>query len=331
MSSREQTTMVLPADKTGAVRAAQLLNDGEVVALPSETVYGLAARCDSEQGIKRIFEVKNRPADNPLILHCDNVEMVLRYAKDQHERLKRLAEKFWPGPLTVVVKRNDNVPDSVTAGQDTVALRIPDNEAFREVISLCKVPIAAPSANISTYPSPTDAEEVLRQLDGKIPLILNDGRCEVGVESTIVHLDKDGVCILRPGDINASEIEDFLELEIATKKGNTPTTPGMKYRHYAPKSEVVLYCGEDFPNFLKGCKGEFGVVCFEEEKNDITAKCCIIIGRANDEKEQQHRLFKILNSLDGYKVERWYIHTDRRFEAIYNRLFKASQGKILQG
>ncbi len=330
MNSHMHKTTVLPADKSGAARAAQLLDDGEVVALPSETVYGLAARCDREQGLEKIFKVKNRPADNPLILHCDGTSMALRYAKNPDERVKKLADAFWPGPLTIVVKRNDNVPDSVTAGQDTVALRVPKNEIFRDVITLCGVPIAAPSANISTSPSPTDAGEVLRQLDGKIPLILDGGSCAVGVESTIVLLDE-VVSILRPGDISRLAIEKVLRINTVDKKKSTPIAPGMKYRHYAPKCEVLLYCGDNFADFIKSCKGEFGVVCFEEEQEDIVAKECIIIGRANDEKGQQRRLFKILNSLDAHDVDRWYIHTDKRFEAVYNRLFKAAQGKIFQG
>ncbi len=322
-------TEVVKVDSDCAKKAAELLNAGEVVVLPTETVYGLAARCDSEAGIRKIFSVKNRPSDNPLILHCDSVEMVNRYAKEPDERLQKLASHFWPGPLTIVVERSKLVSDIVTAGQDTVALRIPDNVFFKEVITLCGVPIAAPSANISGRPSPTDANESLRQLDKMVPLIVDGGSCSVGVESTIIYLSTDGEVLLRPGDISVKQLEKVLGRSLIFKKNELPTAPGMKYRHYAPSCEVVLYCGDDFADFLKDCNGDFGVVCYEEECKHIDSHNVIVFGRAGDEKEQQRRLFGILNSLDERGCDRWYIHTDRAFEAIYNRLYKASQGKII--
>ncbi len=325
-------TEILPPTEGALSEAVRLLNSGEVVVLPSETVYGLAARCDSEDGIAKIFSVKNRPADNPLILHCDGLEMAKKYSMDTDERLKKLADIFWPGPLTVVVKRSNLVSDIVTAGQATVALRVPNNEFFRNVITECGVPIAAPSANISGRPSPTDGNEALRQLDKKVPLIVDGGRCDVGVESTIIYLSDDEAVLLRPGDISADCLSEVLGQTVVTKKGEkTPTAPGMKYRHYAPNCEIILYCGDDFACFLKRCDGKYGVVCFEEESEDITAEKCIIFGRAGDEKQQQRRLFKILNSLDDYRLDRWYIHTDRSFKAVYNRLHKASDGKIFKG
>ncbi len=275
-----------------------------------------------------IFRTKNRPADNPLILHCDGVEMALRYIDSPDERFLKLAERFWPGPLTIVTKRSELAIDLVTAGQDTVALRMPNDENFLKVITGCGVPIAAPSANISGRPSPTDAQEVYNQLNTKVPLIVDGGSCSVGVESTIISLLENGVAILRPGDITKAELEQVI-CEISIQRGERlPVAPGMKYRHYAPSCDVVLYCGDNFPYYLKSKSGSYGVVCYEEEKKDIWAEHCIVFGRGSDEKQQQRNLFKILNSLDSYGLKCWYIHADRNFEALYNRLYKASQGRV---
>ncbi len=321
-------TLLLNADDYALAKAVDFLNEGNVVALPSETVYGLAARADSEDGIKRIFSVKNRPADNPLILHCDSSDMAIKYLLQHDERFFNLAKAFWPGPLTIVAKRSLLVNDFVTAGQDTVAVRVPANDFFRSVINGCGVPIAAPSANISGRPSPTDAQEVYNQLNGSIPLIADGGSCSVGVESTIVLLSDSGATLLRPGDIGVEDLETVLNEPINRNTKDAPTAPGMKYRHYAPTSEVILYCGDSLANYLKDKSGTFGVVCYEEEYKDITAAQCLVLGRSTDEKQQQRRLFKILNSLDSYQLKRWYIHTDKNFEAIYNRLYKASEGKV---
>ncbi len=316
-------------NKNDAVtKAVELLNSDKVVALPTETVYGLAARCDSKLAVNKIFEIKNRPSDNPLIIHCDGLLMAEKYVLNPDERFYRLADAFWPGPLTIVTKRSVLVDDIVTAGQDTVAIRVPADDIFREIIKECKVPIAAPSANISGRPSPTEAEEVYRQLNGKIELIVDGGSCCVGVESTIVLLSEDNACILRPGDISKEKISKVLRHSINDKNAGNTIAPGMKYRHYAPSAEIVLYCGNSFVDYLKDKEGEFGVVCFQEEFDDILVSNRIIIGRSDNEKEQQHRLFKILNSLDSYNVKLWYVHADKRFEAVYNRLHKAADGRV---
>ncbi len=312
-----------------AVRqAVDFLTAGEVVAIPSETVYGLAARCDSKQGVRKIFSVKNRPADNPLILHCDGIDMARRYVDDVDDRFYKLAESFWPGPLTIVTKRSSLVSDYITAGQDTVAVRIPNSSFFREVIAGCGVAIAAPSANISGKPSPTDANSVFTQLSGSIPLIVDGGSCSVGVESSIIYLGDGDATLLRPGDITRFELESVLGLGVGQTKKSSPSAPGMKYRHYAPFCEVILYCGNSFVKYLKDKKAPFGVVCHEEEIKDISAEKCISFGISNDEKQQQHRLFAILNSLDEYGLERWYIHAEKKHEAVFNRLFKAAEGKV---
>ncbi len=323
-------TKIINGEQNAVCKAVELLNKQQVVALPTETVYGLAARCDSEQGVAEIFRIKNRPSDNPMILHCDGLEMAKKYILNPDDRFLCLANHFWPGPLTIVAKRSAMVNDVVTAGQDTVAIRVPANNIFRDIITACNVPIAAPSANISGRPSPTDAQEVYRQLNGKIDLIVDGGNCTVGVESTIVLLDDEDVCILRPGDISRTQLSQVLRQEIVDNKNNSIIAPGMKYKHYAPSADIILYCGDAFAEHLKDKNGEYGVVCFEEEYADISAKHRIIIGRSTQEKEQQYRLFKILNSLDNYDVKLWYIHTDKNFEAVYNRLHKAANGKVAE-
>ncbi len=321
-------TLVINSGDSALKTAVELLNNGDVIAMPTETVYGLCARCDNMQGVKGIFKIKNRPADNPLILHCDGVDMALKYIDNPDDRFFKLTQKFWPGPLTIVTTRSTAVGDIVTGGQNTVALRMPKNEFFLKVISGCGVPIAAPSANISGRPSPTDAQEVYNQLNTKVPLIVDGGRCSVGVESTIVSITGGEVSLLRPGDITRAEIEEVIGGFSIKNKNELPIAPGMKYRHYAPSCEVTLYCGDNFPAYLADKKGSYGVVCYEEEQTDISAEHCIIFGRADDEKHQQHNLFKILNSLDSYGLERWYIHTEKNFEAVFNRLHKASQGRV---
>ncbi len=321
-------TLLLAATAEAVGAAVDILKSGDVAALPTETVYGLAASCESEKGIKRIFEVKNRPADNPLILHCDGVEMAQKYVNATQDFLT-LARLFWPGPLTIVAKHVGNVPSCVTAGQDTVALRVPDSSFFRDVITGLGCAVAAPSANISTRPSPTSAQQVMAQLNGLVPLVVDGGECNIGVESSIIFLGEQTV-LLRPGDISKADLERALGREIKTHTDHaTPKAPGMRYRHYAPTCEVVLYCGENFSGFLQRRQGSFGAVCYSEEMDCAKYCTCIDIGAKQDEKGQQRRLFSVLSSLDAYHLQTFYIHTQKAHTAIYNRLYKAAQGKVV--
>jgi len=230
-------------DPTALHRAAELLRAGELVAFPTETVYGLGARVFCPPALERIFAVKGRPLDNPLIVHIAELGQIAQLAVDIPPQLWVVAERFFPGPLTVVVRRNPAVPALVSAGLDTVAIRMPRHPYALELIRLTGEPIAAPSANRSGRPSPTCAEHVLQDLGGTIAAVVDGGACEIGLESTVVDLTADPPVILRPGAITAEELEAVLGVPVqywqAPVEGAAPS-PGMKYRHYAPQATVVL-------------------------------------------------------------------------------------------
>lgn len=246
-------TRVLPADDADALReGAELLRRGELVAFPTETVYGLGADARRSECVSRIFEAKGRPGDNPLIVHISDMEQLppLVAGGEISDAAMKLARAFWPGPLTIIFPRSALIPDRVTGGLDTVAIRMPSHPAARELIRLSGCPVAAPSANRSGRPSPTLARHVLEDMDGRIPLILDGGACDVGVESTVVALDGDVPCILRPGGITPEMLEGVLG-SVRVDKGvmspiaptEKPRSPGMKYRHYAPNCRVRILRG----------------------------------------------------------------------------------------
>ncbi len=238
-------TLVLKPDRdpTALAHAAALLRAGELVAFPTETVYGLGARVFCEPAIARIFAVKGRPADNPLIVHIAAVEDVHRVAVEIPSSFWVLAERFFPGPLTLIVRRHPSVPACVSAGLETVAVRMPRNPYALELIRLTGEPVAAPSANRSGRPSPTRAEHVLQDLDGLIAAVVDGGECEIGLESTVLHLLMEPPLIMRPGAITADELSAVLGVPVEYWRGS-PTeavpSPGVKYRHYAPNASVLL-------------------------------------------------------------------------------------------
>lgn len=237
-------------DAKAYVEAAAFVQAGEVVAFPTETVYGLGANGLNGAAVKKIFEAKGRPNDNPLILHIADIKDIEPLTTGLNANAKALIDAFWPGPLTLIVKKSSIIPDEVTAGLDTVAIRFPGNEEARRFIKACGCPIAAPSANISGRPSPTNAQDVLEDMQGKIAGVLDGGSCAVGVESTIVDTTEPVPMILRPGGITYEMLTEVLgEVEIdKALMGNTdfkPKAPGMKYRHYAPKAKMYLAEGLD--------------------------------------------------------------------------------------
>jgi L-threonylcarbamoyladenylate synthase len=226
--------------------ASHLIRDGELVAFPTETVYGLGANVYDTQAIRNIFRVKGRPADNPMIVHIWSIEQVTALVQSIPVMFFVLADRFFPGPLTVVMKKSAAVPDIVTAGLSTVAIRMPDHPVARQLLRHSAVPIVAPSANLSGKPSPTSADHVRDDLDGKIAAILDGGRCKIGVESTVLDITRRVPVILRPGGVSREEIEDTLRLrvKIAGTTPKHPSSPGMKYTHYAPEAEVILFEGK---------------------------------------------------------------------------------------
>ena len=236
--------------KEGISEAAEILKQGGLVAFPTETVYGLGGNGLDKEVAKKIYAAKGRPSDNPLILHVSSMEEVYPLVKALPEKAKKLMEAFWPGPLTLVLPKSDLVPKESTGGLETVALRSPENALTLDLIRACGFPIAGPSANLSGRPSPTEASHVFEDLGGRIEGILEDGAVGIGVESTIVDLSEDCPTLLRPGAITIEDLEEVLGEKVAIDptllgksmaEGFTPKAPGMKYRHYAPKAEMILF------------------------------------------------------------------------------------------
>ena len=257
-----------------AERAGALLRSGEVVGIPTETVYGLAANAFDEAAVAKIFKAKGRPQDNPLIVHISAFSELAALVKEVPESAKKLADAFWPGPLTMILPKSDKIPNAVCAGLATVAIRMPSHAVARAVIQKAGVPLAAPSANLSGSPSPTNAKYVYDDMNGKIPMILVGGSSKVGVESTVITLALDTPRVLRPGGITVEQLREVLgEVTVddavlhPLKQGVKVASPGMKYKHYAPKAEITILKGdfESFKSYVKTQENPF-VLCFEGEE-----------------------------------------------------------------
>ncbi|MBQ6568765.1 MAG: threonylcarbamoyl-AMP synthase, partial [Clostridia bacterium] len=235
-------TLLLRGDENGIKKAAEILKSGGLCAIPTETVYGLAANSLDPQAVEKIFAAKGRPQDNPLIIHIAETDEIYRYVTDFCQKAKKLTEKFWPGPLTVILPKSKEVPDVVTCGMDSVAVRMPSNPIAHKIIKECKVALAAPSANISGRPSPTSFEHVYEDMNGKIDAIVDGGQCRYGLESTVISFLTDPPRLLRPGAVTPENIEETIGeivIDDAVKnklaEGQKVLSPGMKYKHYAPK------------------------------------------------------------------------------------------------
>ena len=261
-------------DKESIAQAADILRRGGLLAIPTETVYGLGANGLDETAVLHIFEAKGRPQDNPLILHIPDASWLTRYCEDVPDAAYKLAERFWPGPLTMILKKKPCVPLRTTGGLETVGMRCPDHAVTRAIIEASGVPVAAPSANTSGRPSCTTAEHVREDMWGKIDGIVDGGPCQVGVESTIIDLTVTPPQLLRPGGLPLESLRDVLgEVTVdkaVTQKmndGEKPRAPGMKYRHYAPKAPVIVVSGApeaSAQEILRRVGPESGVICFEE-------------------------------------------------------------------
>ena len=325
--------------------AADLLRAGGLVGIPTETVYGLGANGLDPAAVGRIFQAKGRPQDNPLILHIPGADWLERYCRDIPAAAYELARRFWPGPLTMVLRRRDNVPDQVTAGLDTVGMRCPAHPLCRAVIQAADVPVAAPSGNTSGRPSPTTAAHMLEDMDGRIDAILDGGPCSVGVESTIVDLTCTPPRLLRPGGITLEQLRAALG-EVAVDPavtrlrgaGERPRAPGMKYRHYAPKAPVTVVTGEPERSaaYIAAHAGPGdGVICFEEFLPMYAggARPVMSLGPAGDKGEQARRVFDALRAFDHTAVSAiWAQCPDRGGIglAVTNRLNKAAGFHIVE-
>ena len=322
--------------------AALLIKSGEIVGVPTETVYGLGADATNADAVKKIFEAKGRPADNPLIVHVSDIEMMKQYTEDIPTVVYRLAEKFWPGPLTMVLSKKTNIPDLVTAGMDTVGIRMPSNESIRTIIKYLGKPIAAPSANKSGYPSPTTAQHVIDDMAGKIAAVVDDGPCAVGLESTVITFEGyDSVRILRPGVITPEQLKTVVDDVIIDKNITSDEmvdvegvrSPGMKYKHYSPKAKIILV-REGLEMFKKYVS--------EQEEPD---SCSLIFDYdaagfpyrymtyGNTPQEQAQQLFAKLREADKQKIKVLYVRAPRKEGiglAVYNRLIRAAGYEVVE-
>ena len=336
-------TLYLSAkDSATPETAAKIIKSGGLVAIPTETVYGLGANGLDEKAVAKIFEAKGRPQDNPLILHISGPEQIELYCHHIPQAAYDLAEKFWPGPLTMVLPARKCVPRRTTGGLDTVAVRCPDNGVTREIIRLSGVPVAAPSANISGKPSTTTAEHVRHDHDGKIDAIVDGGPCRVGVESTIVDLTEERPRLLRPGGITPEQLIEVLGDLVVDKavtaqidKDAVVKAPGMKYRHYAPQSEVVIVSGSREKaaeyiraHFIPGDR----VLCFEEELPLYDGCAPLSYGKEADVNTLSAGLFGALRELDDPKIHQVYARCPVGggvAYAVQNRLKKAAAFHIV--
>ena len=323
--------------------AAKILREGGLLAIPTETVYGLGANALDAEAVRRIFEAKGRPQDNPLIIHVPGQQWLARYCEDVPPLAYVLARKFWPGPLTMILKRKPVIPDQTTAGLDTVGVRCPNHPVTLAIIREAGVPIAAPSANTSGRPSCTTAQDVLEDMDGKIAGVVDGGPCAVGVESTILDLTCDPPRLLRPGGLPLEELERLIgkiEVDKAVTgmlgEGEKPRAPGMKYRHYAPKAPVTVVTGkpEKSAQIIAQRVGPTsGVICFDEYADLFPAQVVQTLGPASDKQTQAQRVFDALRSFDGSAVTEIYAQCpDNRGLglAIGNRRKKAAGFHVVE-
>ncbi len=337
-----KTQLLTPKD-TG--RAARILRSGGLVGIPTETVYGLGANGLDPLAVRSIFQAKGRPQDNPLILHIPDPSWLELYCRDIPEAAWRLARRFWPGPLTMVLRRDPAVPDEVTAGLDTVGMRCPAHELCRAVIEAAGVPVAAPSGNTSGRPSPTSVADMLEDMNGKINAILDGGSCQVGVESTIIDMTAATPRLLRPGGVPLEELRAVLgevELDPAIlrpmEEGEKPLAPGMKYRHYAPKAPVIVVKGSPARSaayILEHLSPTYwdGVICFDEFADWYPSHPVERLGGALDHWENARRLFHALRAMDEAGVKRiWAQSPDTAGMglAVVNRLDKAAGFHIVE-
>lgn len=320
-------------------KASQIIRSGGTVAFPTETVYGLGANALDGEAVAKIFQAKGRPADNPLIVHISSREMLNMVAEDIPALAFKLMDAFWPGALTIILKRKEGVPDITTGGLDTVAVRMPDHDIALSLISEAGVPIAAPSANISGRPSPTKAEHVIIDMDGRIDAVIAGDECRLGMESTVIDLTVTPPALLRPGGLS---LEDIIE---ATGEINvvdeSVKSPGMRYTHYSPKTKLILVEGERVSvvveinrlihEYRKQGLNAGALVC-RESASDIECDTKYIFGSIDDLKEVASRLFSGLRFLDEAGVDVGIVEgvfpEKREGRAIMNRLRKAAKERV---
>lgn len=301
--------------KSEIKKAADIIKNNGTVIFPTETVYGLGANALNEEAVKKIFVAKGRPSDNPLIVHISKFEDVYDFVLEIPENAKKLAKAYWPGPMTLVMKKKDNIPNVVSAGLDTVGIRLPENKIARKLIKLSGCPIAAPSANLSGSPSPTAFEHVFSDMNGRVDAIIKGKECNVGVESTVIDVTEEVPVILRPGGITAKMIRKVCG-DVKVAKGvdgianeEKPKSPGMKYKHYAPKCEIILVDKDE--NQVENMKREYEkaetdnkvVICTRKNKKAFKGMNVLCIGNSKKPETIARRLFYVFRKCDELKYE----------------------------
>ena len=327
--------------------AAKVIQSGGLVVFPTETVYGLGADATNPKAAEAIFAAKGRPADNPLIIHIANPEDAEKYTYT-NEPYYKLASRFMPGPLTVVLKAREIIPMQTRASLPTVAVRCPSNKIARALIRASGTAVAAPSANLSGTPSPTSASHVIDDMDGRVDVIIDGGACRFGLESTIVKINDDGsLVLLRPGEITLADLsavaENITVADAVTdklKEGEVALSPGMKYRHYAPKAPLELLDGDAslaIEYVKKNIMQNIAFICYDEDllafSSAFPTAQCYSFGKRGDEKAQAHLLFSILREADKENFDKIYAplpSTDGVGLALYNRMIRAAAHKIVK-
>lgn len=277
--------------------AAELLCNGEVVAIPTETVYGLAGNALNPDSVQKIYNLKNRPADNPLIIHVADIEQVYKYTNDVPEQALKLLEEFSPGPLTVLFPKKDIIPGIVTAGQDTVAIRIPKHTLTQVLLDITGLPLAAPSANPFTYISPTASEHVHKMFDGKIRYILEGGACDAGIESTIIGFPDNKATLYRAGAIDTADIERVLGIKL-NRPDKLTRTPGMHKKHYAPFTPVITVDDIDF-EIKRNSRLNIGVVTYDSYTTTLPIDNQVLLGTIENMTVAMNKLYATLHDMDA--------------------------------
>lgn len=336
-------TKFLPADDAGIALAVKTVAEGGLAAMPTETVYGIAADATNGAAVKDIFIAKGRPQDNPLIVHVGSLAMAEGLVSEIPARAQKLADAFWPGPLTIIMPRGPKVADEVCAGLDSVGIRMPSHPVIRDYFAAGGVAFAAPSANLSGSPSPTTAADVLADMKGRIPLILDGGESPVGVESTVVSVVGEQPMLLRPGYVTKEQMEQVLGEEVLLshaileklKEGEQARSPGMKYKHYAPKADITILKGslEQFADYVNAQPREgLWALCFEGEEEKLQVPC-VTYGKCGDGASQAHDLFRSLRLLDEKNAHSVFARCpelDGVSMAVYNRLIRAAAFKVVE-
>ena len=337
-------TLLLKADADGIRTAGEILARGGLVGIPTETVYGLAANALDGRAVAKIFAAKGRPMDNPLIVHIADIDDIRRFdlVREFPENAGKLAEKFWSGPLTIILPKGGAIPDEVSAGLDTVAIRFPEHKAAQAIIKAAGVPLAAPSANLSGSPSPTTAAHVMSDMDGRIDAVVDGGECRVGLESTVITLASEKPRLLRPGGITVEQLSEVLgEIEVdqavlsKLKDGAVAASPGMKYKHYAPRAKVVILRGSSDKciNYVNKSRIDgVAALCYSEDYDKLSVPV-FPLGRSDDSLNQAHVLFNSLREIDSHpEVKLVYARCpkpDGVGMAVYNRLIRAAGFEVI--